>query len=324
MRAALDLRSIAAGVLALGLSSCCLNVDDQTSREYYYDPISGEALDTLRASDEDDEARCEAACMELALELDGLELDTVERCIAEGDVQIDAPWSEENTEVLIDCDGTITRPGVCMGRRPQGHRESMQPVDSLGAWFAASAHLEAASVTAFAELADWLERRAAPGSLVSRCRDAADDEVMHAGMMARLAKLYGGSLEPVESDPPDDALRSVALHNAVEGCVHEAFAAITAAAQAQNAASPRLRDTFARIADDELRHGQLAWDLHAWFLDQLDEDGRAVVVHAQRRAFSELAHSARSNAAATPKALGWPTPDAAEAMARAFAEQAMH
>jgi hypothetical protein len=70
---------------------------------------------------------------------------------------------------------------------------------------------------------------------------------------------------------------------------------------------------------DELRHGQLAWDLHAYFEAQLDEAGRAQVEAAQLAALGELARATARNAARTPVGLGWPTPELAATMAAHFA-----
>lgn len=71
--------------------------------------------------------------------------------------------------------------------------------------------------------------------------------------------------------PTDETLLSIAIHNAVEGCVSETWAAMMAQIQAERAETPELRALFSTIARDEITHGQLAWDLHAWLLEQLDD-----------------------------------------------------
>lgn len=321
----ISIQHVVAAILALGLQACCRNNEEETTaREYEQEALWGPVLDEIRTQNETDEDRCAAACRLVAEEVEGVDLEAIERCFAAGDVDPEDPWAEANVEVTVTCTGTTTSTGFCTGRRPQGHHETSTAVDSVGAWFAAHAHLEAASVTAFNELAMWLEHRDAPASFVARCRAAAEDEFVHAGMMGRLANLRGSTLEPCVADAPSDDLLTVALHNAVEGCVHEAFAASIAAMQAQRAHDPALQVTFGRIAADELRHGQLAWDLHAWFLDELDEAGRLAVITAQRQAFAQLLETASTNARNTPEELGWPTTAAARVMAQAFAEQAMH
>lgn len=89
---------------------------------------------------------------------------------------------------------------------------------------------------------------------------------------------------------------AIALHNAVEGCVHEAFGALVAGLVNRVGSSVVLRRIYARIADDETRHGQLAWDLHAYFMGWLPSHERELVEAAQREALTRL-----------PERVGWLT-----------------
>ena len=86
----------------------------------------------------------------------------------------------------------------------------------------------------------------------------------------------------------DQACLDIARHNAVEGCVHEAFAALVAALIARRGTAPVLRRIYARIAADEARHGQLAWDLHDWLMPRLSARQRALVHDEQREALATL------------------------------------
>ena len=96
-------------------------------------------------------------------------------------------------------------------------------------------------------------------------------------------------------------------------------AALLATAQAHALDDARLRRAFAAIADDECRHGQLAFDVHAWLLARLPSDQRAQVEGARAQALSSLPARAAAVAAATPPGLGWPSPRRAAAMAQRFA-----
>ena len=96
----------------------------------------------------------------------------------------------------------------------------------------------------------------------------------------------------------------VALNNAVEGCVHETWAACLATHQAVTAPDAVLRRIFAKIARDEVRHAQLAWDLHEWFLTQLSPEEAQQVQAAQHQAMAALA--AEVPAGNHPE-LGFPT-----------------
>ncbi|MBC8073187.1 MAG: ferritin-like domain-containing protein [Deltaproteobacteria bacterium] len=306
-------------VLAAATSGCCAGVDDEVYDEDFSGVVEGEVLDEIRMGNATDDERCDAACLELTG--DSLATrDDVRTCTATVDGS-DAPWDAEHDAVQIECRIRFVQAEFCTGRRPQGHREATLEAVDRGTWFAVHAHLEAASVAAFEELADWLVHYGAPVALVARCRAAAADEVVHARLMTELASRHGADIPGGVADPGDDALLTVALHNAVEGCVHESFAALIAAHQAARADVELGRHAFEILARDELRHGQLAWDLHAWLLAQLTPEERIQVERAQAAAFAELPERAAANAHQTPAGLGWPDAERAATMARMFAEQ---
>jgi hypothetical protein len=249
-------------------------------------------------------------------------VDRVGDCSAMGDVIEDQPWDASNTQVAVTCTTEADVSGFCTGRRPLGHHEAPVEVVSVGTWLAVHAHLERASVDAFEQLAVWLARRGAPEELYRRCVAAAREETRHAEVMSQLARAAGVDVPPVSAEPdPDQGLFEVALHNAVEGCVHEAFAAIVALHQAEHAEDPVLREVYAEIAREELEHGQLAWDLHAWLLRQLSQCQRERVSATQAAAVEALGVTAVDNARRTPRSMGWPAPERAAVMAREFARR---
>lgn len=206
---------------------------------------------------------------------------------------------------------------ICKGRRPLGHVEAAVVGEGLAGYLARCAHLEAASVIAFEELAGQLRGLGAPAELVARCVVAAGEERRHAVVLGGLAEAGGAVVPAVELRGGERSLRAIATHNAIEGCVHEAWAAVEAAWQGVHARDAELRAAMAAIAVEEARHAQLAWDLHAWLLAQLDEEGRVAVRSAQRAAISGLrAVVARD---ASPSELGMPDRATRGAMATAFA-----
>ena len=77
----------------------------------------------------------------------------------------------------------------CGGRCPEGLAPpaSGRAWDALGAWLAANAHLEAASIDAFEILAAELGAHRAPRVLIQAARAATADERRHADAMGRLA-----------------------------------------------------------------------------------------------------------------------------------------
>ena len=133
---------------------------------------------------------CEKLC-ELVYERDrGWRMDTAGVC-----------WHEIARPEQVPADGIVARvrcrgEGVeyyCKGRRPLGHVECVEAPggDELGTYLARCAHLEAASVVAFTELAAQLAALGAPAGLVARCRTAATEEARHAAVLGGLADARG-------------------------------------------------------------------------------------------------------------------------------------
>lgn len=235
--------------------------------------------------------------------------------------QVAAEAGAAETPGRIVCAGRYEKI-LCEGRRPLGHVEATEDrgLDPLGRCLAAMAHLELASILAFEELAAWLVAHDAPATLVGRCHAAASDERRHARWLTALAERHGAPVSvPTARAAGHASAFEVALHNAVEGCVHESFAALMAVVRAERAVQPRLRQVFAAIAIDETRHGQLAWDVHAWLRARLDPTARRVVEQRQRDALALLPARARDLQAATPAALGRLGSDEATRLATRFA-----
>jgi hypothetical protein len=189
-------------------------------------------------------------------------------------------------ECLVPPDCT----GAGVGRRPAGLvTPSLPPVDELGGWLAKNAHLEAASVPAFARLADELAAHNAPEHLIAGARRALRDEERHAAMMSDLARAAGARIPLVEIEPVKlRDLEEVALENVVEGCVREATGAVTAARQAMAATDPVLKKILSSIAVDEKRHAELAWAVDRWAWPRLSPAARRRVGIATQAALLEV------------------------------------
>jgi hypothetical protein len=247
-----------------------------------------------------DKLECETVCRESYSATRGWEAGSVDSC------ELTLPENPDGsgTPGNVTCTGTGYE-YFCEGRRPLGHVEPNDEgcSDPLGRTLAAMGYLEEASVLAFEQLATQLSGFGAPDELIERCRAAASDERAHARWLTLLAQRHGASVPMVTQTPAASDLLDVALHNAVEGCVHETFAALLAACRAQRATSPVLRGVFAKIAVDEAEHGQLAWDIHAWLQTRLDTDGAASVAAAQRLALAQLPERALAMAT-LPEELG--------------------
>jgi hypothetical protein len=202
--------------------------------------------------------------------------------------------------------------GVCIGRRPAGLKSRRAIGGSrVGAYFASIAHLEAASVHAFATLARELTQHGAPAPLVRGAQRSMRDEVRHAELTRRLAARHGGAApRPRVERHAVRSLEAVATENAVEGCVRETFGALVGAWQAQFAGDPVVRRVLCSIARDEARHASLAWAVDGWARSKLDRAAWRRVERARREALDALAHDPLARP--DPELVRWAgVPDAA-------------
>jgi hypothetical protein len=184
---------------------------------------------------------------------------------------------------------TPTQGCAVAGRNPAQLESRPSGDGSFPAYLADMAHLEAAAVFAFAELAGELERFGAPASLVERARKAHADELRHAAIMSGHASRCGAApMVAKASAHAYGSLLELALHNAEEGCVRETYGALVALHQAERAGDAELRVDLASIALDEVGHAEWSKDLDAWLVTQLDEAERAQVRAAKVRALATL------------------------------------
>jgi hypothetical protein len=212
-------------------------------------------------------------------------------------------------------------PSCIVGRRPAGLRPSpAEQCASLGAFFAGSAALEAASVPAFLRLASELARHGAPRSLAARSVAAAGDEVRHARAVGALARRFGGSPQHWSVAPGGvRTLEAVALENVVEGCVRETYGALVAQYQQRHARDARIRTVYRRIAVDETRHAELSWAVARWAEPRLGAAAQRRVQAARDAAVSELQSSVQLTRAAPHDAVaGLPPPRVGAALASAL------
>jgi hypothetical protein len=206
----------------------------------------------------------------------------------------------------------------CEGRRHAVNRSRAwgKGPSPSAAWLARAAHDEAGSVAAFLALRTELARLGAPHGLLRRTLRAAAEEVTHARSLGRLARARGGRSVPL-SFARSGSRRSaprIARENAIEGCVNETFAALMAARQAAHARDRDVRRAFAAIANDELAHAELAWDIHRFLGEQLDERGRRSVRKAMRAASERLIETVGEPSLSQRARLDLGLPDPAEAV----------
>jgi len=146
--------------------------------------------------------------------------------------------------------------------------------------------MEHASVAAFARFSLQLLALGAPAELCEQAASAMRDEIAHARACFELARRHSdGDVGPGPLDLTGalDAidLEAIVLGTIAEGCIGETVAAIEAAEALAHCEDEATRATLARIARDETRHAELAWQFVAWAL----ESGPATLRERAREAF---------------------------------------
>jgi len=107
--------------------------------------------------------------------------------------------------------------------------------------------------------------------------------------MARLAKVHGGDLPKLNFGRfSTRSLFELAKDNAVSGCIFETYSAFKAIEQSQKASDPVLRETMKKIAIDESKHAELAWDIHRYLWQKLSISEQAEIEQAQKEALKSL------------------------------------
>ena len=241
--------------------------------------------------------KCAQACELVA----PVAINTIDSCV------LSAGDGGEST-VFVDCKFQVQCVG---GRAPAGlARVEMTSHGAVGEHLARMAHLEAASVIAFARLDKELDNLGAPASLRLAARRAIADERRHARVMATLAWKHGAAVPPVEvSAPQPRKLVDMAIENAVEGCVRETWGALVAGWQAARAEDDGVRAAMRAIERDETRHAELAWEVARFADARLDDDERIRVTSARAIAVEELRASlSHEQPREVTTALGLPTP----------------
>jgi rubrerythrin len=266
-------------------------------------------------------------CEHLCAELEHGYVTEVSSCeaVMPEDEDLESLDTGDTGEAGLQVDITCVASGqdYCVGGRHTGTlatRAHGHGVDPAAAWLAREACGEAGSVHAFRQLARELTAHGAPRALVDAARAAMSDEVQHARMVRELARAHGGRPDPARAIPqPPRDLFTVALENAVEGCVHETFAAARAGHQALHAEDAAVRRVSAVLAEDEARHADLAAAVHAWALAVLPPKQAAAVEEARQTAWARLAAHPPVMHPDAVRILGLPDADVHRRLAEALA-----
>ncbi len=161
---------------------------------------------------------------------------------------------------------------------------------ALAAYWSEVLALEHASIASFARFALQLLALGAPAHLIEETHRAALDEAAHARMAGALASGFAErTVGPgrLEVSGYLGASRSDVLRSLVEdACVGEMLGVADALAARDATDAPWVASVFDRIAEDELRHGALAWKALAWLLRDATTQERALVNETFDRALA--------------------------------------
>jgi hypothetical protein len=181
-----------------------------------------------------------------------------------------------------------------------------------------SAQLEAASIVAFIHLALELRAHGAPPWLATRSMAAAREEERHARITAALARRAGARVvAPSVELTGVRSLEAIAIENASEGCVREAFGAMLLAEQAGRVADPRLARSLYSIARDEAHHAALSFEIDDHLRARLPPVARRRVADAHEAAVSSLGSAHDADPCADLRSqLGMPSAERAQTLLR--------
>ncbi len=228
-------------------------------------------------------------------------------------------WTCELDDPVVRCAGFSS---CGEGRAPQAlrHPATRRAGSRVGAHFASVAHLEAAAVPAFFELASEMNLHGAPHAMSRAARHSARQEIVHARLVGRLARRFGGEVPVVQrGETAPRSLFDMAKDNAFEGCVREAYGALLAAHQATHARDPDVRSVFARIAKDEAEHALLSLALHDWARSRVSDAERRVLDETRDQGVASLHTTVTAEEPDRALALaGLPSATAAHDLARAL------
>lgn len=211
------------------------------------------------------------------------------------------------------------------GRKPPGllsDGNTFVGNSAIGNWWARLCHLEDAAVHAFVQLAKELAALRAPRNLIDRALEAADDERKHVQMTKAMAIRHGVIPQTAQCAPTQlRDLWSLALDNATEGCIQESFAALQTQWQSTKATDFISAWVLNKIGEDETRHGELSWEIHAWCCEQLTSENKRQLEKAQKATLLDLCTREHSTDNTGFETIGAPTNEEFITLANQFAHE---
>ena len=167
----------------------------------------------------------------------------------------------------------------------------------LAATWMRRSEAEYLAISTFSVLAIDLVAAMAPADVITLCLRAGIDEVRHAEMCLRMAKIYSGTQHmpvPKMSSLPDDPTRPK-LHQALANtmlvsCVSETYATTVLAATRDLTTDPTAQAVLTSIYSDEVAHARLGWSYLRYAIDVGGEGVIAAAAEMLPRALRGVAN----------------------------------
>ena len=149
-------------------------------------------------------------------------------------------------------------------------------VRTIGLEWLQQAEAEHASIASFARHTIQLISIGAASELILRSQQASIDEIEHAKMCYGFAskfmevEIYPGPLDMIGSLDKlniEDIIESVIR----DGCIQETISAIEGHFRAKYASDEVVKNSLTKLAADETKHAQLAWDTIKWIAEKYPE-----------------------------------------------------
>ena len=136
----------------------------------------------------------------------------------------------------------------------------------LAATWMRRSEAEYLAVSTFSVLAIDLVAAAAPADVLSLCLRAGIDEVRHAEMCIRMAKIYSGTeqlppagMSSLPDDPGRPKLHQALANTMLVSCVSETYATTVLSATRDLTTDPTAQAVLTSIYSDEVMHARLGW-----------------------------------------------------------------
>jgi hypothetical protein len=235
---------------------------ESSNKSTYSGPISLSLI--LKTIGEDNTVACEDICTHFKSISGAARLQ-----VGECEMTLDDDWEDKLNQYKLDStDGPAGELTNCnysisyirKGRAPAQMKPLLKGNGQVGRYFARSAQEEGISVFAFAELIQFFEQNGYDKQLIERCKSALEDEIQHTKAMVLLCKEHHHPVPHVKFVESDfKSPFEWARHNALHGCIAETWAAVLESYRAEH--TQYYKDIFTVIAEDEVRHAILAWDI---------------------------------------------------------------